>query len=103
MLDLRSEQPLKLSVACRTVIADYVGSPVSPQTAVRWIHRGLLAGDRTRIVLQAVKVGRNYLTTEAAVERFFTRLAQHTTDTAEIPEVVDAETEASLKAAGLKS
>ena len=104
MLDLRSEKPLKLSAACRTVIAEFVGGPVAPQTAVRWVHRGLLAADGTRVVLQAVKVGRSYLTSEAAVERFFALLARHTADARDTSGcLADSETDARLRAVGLRS
>jgi|SRR6516165_5110415 transposase-like protein len=44
---------------------------VNPSTAFRWVSRGLPAGDGTRVRLKALQRGKRWLTTAAAVARFF--------------------------------
>lgn len=103
MLDLKQEKLIALGAACRGPIQELLGRRIAPATACRWVKSGILAGDGTRVTLRAVKIGRSYMTTASAVDEFFCTLAQHTTGVAEMPEIADAEVEASLKAAGLKS
>ena len=103
MLDLKQEKLIALGAACRGPIQELLGRRIAPATACRSGKSGILAGDGTRVTLRAVKIGRSYMTTASAVDEFFSTLAQHTTGAAEMPEIADAETEASLKAAGLKS
>ena len=74
-IDLRNEKSISLGVACRDVIPEYTGKPVSPQSGYRYIRRGILAGDGQRVRLGAVKVGRCHVTTREAVARFFDELA----------------------------
>lgn len=103
MLNVKEEQLITLAAACRGPMQKVLGRKIAPATACRWIKSGILAGDGTRVSLRAVKIGRSYMTTVSAVDEFFSALAQHTTGAAEMPEIADAEVEASLKAAGLKS
>jgi hypothetical protein len=48
----------------------------NPSTTFRWVLRGLPRGDGTRVRLAAIKRGRKWLTTAAAVSRFFAALPQ---------------------------
>lgn len=102
MLDLKQEKLIALGAACRGPIQELLGRKIAPATACRWITKGILAGDGTRVSLRAVKIGRSYMTTASSIDEFFAALAQHTVGAAEVSEVADAEVEASLKAAGLK-
>ena len=103
MINFKQEPSISLAAACRGPIQEVLGRRIAPATACRWVKSGILAGDGTRVSLRAVKIGRSYMTTASAIDEFFSTLAQHTTGTAEMPEIADAEVEASLKAAGLKS
>lgn len=100
MIDLRRESALNVGKACR-VIAEYTGKTPSPQTVVRYIHRGILAGDGTRVQLAATKVGRELLTTDESIERFFDELSRRSRPSTPQPQMRNAEVEASLKAEGL--
>jgi hypothetical protein len=51
---------------------------VNPSTAFRWVLRGLPAGDGTRVRLEALRRGKRWLTTAAAVARFFGALPTST-------------------------
>ena len=46
----------------------------SPSTVFRWISKGLPDGKGGRVFLEAVRRGKNWLTSSAAVRRFFERL-----------------------------
>jgi hypothetical protein len=102
MLNVKQEPLISLSSACRGPINKILGRRIAPPTACRWVKRGLRAGDGTRVVLRAVKIGRSYMTNSSAIDEFFSTLALHTSSSVEMPEIADAETEASLRAAGLK-
>ena|ERR1700722_1050628 len=45
-------------------------------TCFRWVVKGLPTGNSSRIKLEALKRGKCWLTSEAAVKRFFTALPQ---------------------------
>jgi hypothetical protein len=47
---------------------------VNPSTAYRWVLHGLPSGDGTRVRLAALRRGKRWLTTTAAVARFFASL-----------------------------
>jgi len=102
MLNVKQEPLISLSSACRGPIHKVLGRRIAPATACRWVTRGIRAGDGIRVVLRAVKIGRSYMTNFSAIDEFFSTLALHTSSSVEMPEIADAETEASLKAAGLK-
>ena len=51
-----------------------VTAAVSPSTAFRWMMRGLSDGRGKRIRLQAVRRGKIWLTSRAALERFLSAL-----------------------------
>jgi Protein of unknown function (DUF1580) len=46
----------------------------NPSTTFRWAQRGLPRGDGTRIRLECIKRGKKWITTAAAVKRFFAAL-----------------------------
>jgi hypothetical protein len=48
----------------------------SPSTVFRWLDKGLPDGRGGRVFLEAVRRGKNWLTSSAAVRRFFERLEQ---------------------------
>ena len=99
-IDLQHEESISLGQTCREVIAEYIGTPISPQTGYRWIKPGVRAADGTRVRLEAIRVGRGYVTTRAAVKRFFGELAQRS---GVQPVTDDSATEASLKSLNLLS
>jgi hypothetical protein len=102
-IDLLSESTVSLNYARRKLIPVLNRKPISPPTIYRWIGKGVLAGDGSRVKLEAVRVGRSFVTTREAVKRFFDELARRsgcetvTPDDDELP----AETEHSLRAKGL--
>jgi hypothetical protein len=51
---------------------------VAPSTALRWILRGLPDGQGGRVRLEAVRRGKPWITSRAALERFFAALPQST-------------------------
>lgn len=102
MFNLKQEPLISLSAACRGPICETLGRRITPATACRWVKSGIRAGDGTRVVLQAVKIGRAYMTTASAVEQFFALLAKHTRAKSTVsPLLVDTATNAKLKAFGL--
>ena len=104
MLNVKQESLITLSAACRGPIRKILGRQIAPPTACRWVRRGIRAGDGTRVVLRAVKVGREYMLIPSAIDDFFVALAQHTGDDSNASEPLDdAATNAKLKAFGLKS
>lgn len=105
MFDLKTAKSIRLSSACDSGIADYVGHPISPQTAARWVRRGLVAADGVRVFLRAAKIGRALFTTDEAIDEFFAELTRRTgkMNADDDSELSDARTAAQLKAAGLVS
>jgi len=100
-IDLINEQPMSIAVARRQYIPSIDHRPISPATAYRWIHKGVLAGDGTRIRLEAAKVGRSFMTTKEAVDRFLNQLVRHSQDEIEQDPGLKEETRARLLAEGL--
>ena len=56
----------------------------APSTVFRWIAKGLPDGRGGRIFLEAVRRGKNWLTSSAAVRRFLERLEQSAPPLAEV-------------------
>jgi len=48
--------------------------PSNPRTFARWILRGVQTADGNRVFLEAVRVGGRWMTSEAALDRFFDAL-----------------------------
>lgn len=55
---------------------------VDPSVAFRWMQRGLPTGKGDRVRLEALRIGKSWRTSEAAVRRFLTALPQSTTASA---------------------
>ena len=100
-IQLKDEQPLSVPAACEDEIPKFLGAPISAQTLYRWISKGLVAGDGTRIRLEAVKVGRRMCLTQEAIERFFDELTRRSLGNRNTEHSPPAETIAQLKADGL--
>ena len=101
-IDLGTEHPINISAACRTLVPKYSGSPISPATAYRWVNRGITADDGHRVKLDAVKIGRQLITTREAVARFFAELTRRSTAGSRNEEGgIAVETESNLRAAGI--
>jgi len=49
------------------------GKPLARQAAWRWVTKGLPGPDGVRVRLESIRVGRRWLTSLAAVARFFAR------------------------------
>ena len=75
-IDLLREQPVTVAFARKMLIPQFGDKPISPATAYRWIERGALAGDGSRVFLEAVKVGRQLMTTRESIQRFFDELTR---------------------------
>jgi hypothetical protein len=50
------------------------GRPMAPETIIRWITVGVMAPTGTRVRLEAVRLGRRWVTDSAAIARFVTAL-----------------------------
>lgn len=55
-------------------LSQETGVPV--QTLRRWARKGVVAPDGERIYLQITRIGKKWLSSRAAIERFNERLAQ---------------------------
>jgi hypothetical protein len=75
-INLAKERPVSIKLARQTLFPQPNGSPISPATSYRWIGKGILAKDGQRVRLEAVRLGRELVTTEAAVQRFLDELVR---------------------------
>ena len=100
-IDLETESTVNLARACREHIPRYTGKVISPQTAYRWIRPGILAADGVRVRLEAVKLCRDFVTTEAAIHRFFDELVRRSNVQPAADGAAEVRTAAELKATGL--
>lgn len=71
-----AQTAIHLSKACRSIIPAFYGQRVSPQTAMRWVNKGLLAADGTVVRLKAFRAGRQLVTSEEWVAEFFDELTR---------------------------
>lgn len=62
-----------------TLIAIAREFQVNPSTCLRWVLRGLPDGQGGRVRLEALRRGKPWLTSRAALERFLAALPQSTT------------------------
>ena len=60
---------------------------LNPSTCLRWILTGLPDEQGNRIKLEAVRRGKPWLTSKAALQRFLQRLPQSDGNTAPAPEI----------------
>ncbi len=97
-INLLSERPISIAVARRQHIPKIDNRPISPATGYRWIKKGVLAGDGTRVRLSAVRIGRKYMTTAEAVQRFLAELTRRSSVESVGEESVAVETHAQLLA-----
>jgi hypothetical protein len=67
MIDLATERPIRLEVAARQVGHNF-------STVFRWIVDGVKAYDGSLVRLEAVRLGRKWVTSQAALQRFAERL-----------------------------
>lgn len=58
---------------------------VAVSTCFRWVIRGLPTGDGVRVKLEALKRGKTWITSEAAVARFFAALPRSETTPSTAP------------------
>lgn len=75
-IDIQSESTVTLSFAGRELLPQVGGRPVASSTVYRWIRSGAMASDGSRVRLEAVRIGRAYVTTKEAVQRFKAELCQ---------------------------
>ena len=57
----------------------------APSTTLRWVLRGLPDGHGGRIRLEAIRRGKPWLTSRAALQRFLSRLPQSAPSTSAVP------------------
>ena len=100
-IDLLRGKQITLSAARRKHLPQFSGQPISPATANRWVHRGVLAGDGTYVRLPAARCGRELITTEEACAFFLSELARRAASPATAVQHTDNDTEARLMAEGL--
>src|SRR5438552_885571 len=70
LIDLVAETPLSLAAAAHRLPPLRDGRPLSPATVSRWIIRGTLLPDGSRLRLAAVKVAGRWCTTVEALNRY---------------------------------
>ena len=102
-LDFRPENCITLAIARRKFLPRPNDKPVSPATSYRYVTKGILAGDGSRVRLPAVKFGRSIVTTPEAVAWFLDELVRRTEDKPpRSPETLPTIVDARLKAEGLR-
>src|SRR5438093_696611 len=69
VIDLATETPLSLTAAAKR-LPPLRGRPVASATVLRWVLRGTLLPDGTRVRLAAVKFGATWTTTVEALDRY---------------------------------
>lgn len=75
MMTLHGEPLLTLSVLGRRVPGRGSENRISPRSLSRWIMRGASMGKGERVYLEAIRSPGGWLTSEAALVRFFDSLA----------------------------
>jgi hypothetical protein len=70
MIDLTSEQPLRLDEAARIVGTGRRGKPTHISTVLRWILRGVPGPGGRRIRLRASRLGSHWVTSREALTEF---------------------------------
>jgi hypothetical protein len=73
MIDVLKARPL--SFWARQMLMGPNGQPVSVQSVVRWVKRGVEAPSGERVYLAAARVGGRWLTDEDAIREFVRKLA----------------------------
>ena len=69
-IDLSTETLIGLPAAANRLPAYRGGRPVSPSTLWRWIFTGVQLPDGSRVRLEAIRLGRRWLTSLEAIARF---------------------------------
>lgn len=101
-IDLLREDAVSLTDARKNLIPKFTGKPVSAPTIYRWVAKGLRVRDGSRVKLEAIRIGREFITTKQAVHRFLGELtARAGGDRKADVEAMNAETEHRLRAKGL--
>ena len=100
-IDLIHEQSVSIAFARNRLIPELNGKAISPATAYRWIDKGVLAGDGVRVRLEAVKVGRNLVTTEESVQRLLDELTRRSAVTPTSDSRLSSEVTEDLRSNGL--
>jgi hypothetical protein len=70
LTDLAAEIPLSLAAAAHRLLSLRQDRPVNPATVLRWVLKGTLLPDGTRLRLPAVKVAGRWCTTVEALEGY---------------------------------
>jgi hypothetical protein len=77
------------------------GHPVGHSTVFRWATSGLLVAGERRVLLEAARVGRGLLTTEAAITRFVAAQQLQPVELATIDTSAQAAAETRLESLGV--
>jgi hypothetical protein len=72
MIDVLKARPL--SFWARQMLLGHGGGPVSLQSVVRWVKRGVEAPSGERVYLAAARVGGRWVTDEAAIRAFVQKM-----------------------------
>jgi hypothetical protein len=77
LIDLEREQLYPLRVAVKWAPpSSRTGKTLHPSVLFRWVKRGLVAADGSRVYLEAVKAGSALAISREALERFFGELTR---------------------------
>ncbi len=73
MIDLEKEKPISPAAAAQLLPAGRLGRPVSESCVLRWIQKGVEIGSGERVRLEGLRLGRRWITSVAALQRFAAR------------------------------
>jgi hypothetical protein len=80
MPSILDENPFPLETACKQIPPGRGGERCHISTLVRWISRGVLSPNGSRVRLEAIRLGGRWLTSRAAIQRFCDALTPRTED-----------------------
>jgi hypothetical protein len=80
ILEIINGDALGIGAAARLIPANRGGGPACPSTIWRWITSGSATTEGQTVKLEAARVGGRWLTSKAALARFFVALTPDATD-----------------------
>src|ERR1700676_1506291 len=100
MIDMTKEKLIGLKAAAQLLPSSRLGRPVSPTCVQRWLEGGVKLPSGECVRLEGVRLGRRWLTSVAALQRFAARQTpDHIEEPAPLPRSTEQRTRASEMAA----
>ena len=85
MLDITTEDTLTLTDACKVLPRGRNGARPQLSTLLRWVLEGVRGLDGRLVRLEAVRLGRKWVTSRAALQRFAAALTPALSDATSSP------------------